>query len=486
MLKQFDLKHFKLNNFIKAAAIIIFMLISVAITSSCNIIDSSQENLILKPKPSDLETQIKSKMEEIEASDLTLVYSARGKYQNSINYFDLDGDGSNEIIVTYRSALAHRPQDGNSSNICVFKQINGELVLYFDIIGRGTEIDMLDFCDFNNDGFMEIVVGYINTQDNNKKFSIYYLDYINKRYEEPVISRYTDWIITDITNTGIKCLIFVNYESLDSFANARLVKYDVETRKIRAFAGEDTLVYSSEFYRMFEGKTADGRNAVFINAKRGSLLSTTEVLLWDEKEGYIVNESRVEQTDAFIDKLKDGYTSLGSYLAQDIDKDDIIEIPICSEIDEKKINEESQRGQEHLKYRYNWYEYENGLKIDFTSYINEAQSYILKIKDSHFSENIKGYINYKNDLVFYSMEEGVGDPILGVDNRQYLFTIKQTTVESEDKETELKYIKESNTYYIYDINPLLRDNLINLVPTKEDIKEALYFTNILAANDNGN
>jgi hypothetical protein len=251
---------------------------------------------------------------------------------------------------------------------------------------------------------------------------------------------------------------------------------DVNTGEIKVFA-EDTLVYSSKYYRMFEGINADGSSAIFISAKRGSLLSSTEVLLMNDAKGQLVNISRSEQTDEF--KVKDEYISLGSYLAQDINKDGIVEIPVCNELDEDKVTDEMQQGHQLIKYKYDWYQYNDGLKKIFSSYINEDQSYILKIKDTWDFANVSCYKDYKNDLMFFYTDKGIDS-----ENKKLLFTIKQTAEEPENKEIELNYISENNTYYILEVNSLIRDDLKYLVPSRDDLKAALYFTNIVIQKDN--
>jgi len=420
--------------------------------TSCDILNANVESMIKKPDVNVLYAQITDKMTELETDSYTLVTAKRGKYQNSINFFDLDGDGVDEIIVFYRSAQAH-PLTSNFVNIQIFKQIDSKLISYFDIIGKGANIDKMDIVDLNNDGIYELIIGFISPIINDHKtFSIFEFDFYEQTYEDLYYNNYTEWLIDYIDGDEKPDIVYVHYNTLKSTSYLQLITYNTKIEMIVPFSTTDTLEFSPEFLNMSVIKTQDeAYTAILLTCKRKVMLSTTEILLWNDETKILTNISRNDNYEVIttVENILDEFCSYNTLFPQDIDNDGVLEIPICRYLNEEVVLLVDIGNQYKTIYPYYWYNLEsNKLVQKSLTYINENQSYVIFIDPLWDVENIHVYTDYHGDLLFYYIPQSYLSESDA--QRELLFKIvKKTKKEQLLINMELLYENDTDKLYYY-------------------------------------
>lgn len=411
----------------KKLFVVLLLLFCAVATASCA--QTNIEDLIALPETGTFEQHIRNKLLEVEADDVSLVFALRGQTQNPISFFDINGDGTDEIIVLYRSFKAH-PSSGDTANIHIFAEKNGVITSLFDIIGAGSGIDKIEFVDFNGDGISELVVGYIAAYDSSKMLYVYEFDFVNKRADNTVSRRYSEFVSTDLNGDGQTDLVSATYKSLDSVAYASFFNYDPFDKCVKESSVTAKLSFSLSPFTMIPFTAENGKNAIVITSRYGTMLLTNEIIVWDDKKNQIENISYDASAGRKqIAYMNTDYCSLGEYIPTDIDGDGTLEIPICRFFDEDAASLALTSWQEALLYPYTWYSFTgDGLKAEFTSYINSERSYIFVLRDEDAYAGIKAYMNYNNDLYFYYVaEESYTFPVFGVDQRILLFSVQSST-----------------------------------------------------------
>ncbi len=467
----------------KKLFVILILLLSAVFITSCTM--TNVEGLIALPGTSALEQSIHDKLLEVEADDVSLVFALRGQTQNPISFFDINGDGNEEVIVLYRSYKAH-PNSGDTANIHIFTNKNGELSSYFDIIGAGSGIDKVEFADFNGDGLPELVVGYVSAYDSSTMLYIYEFDFVNKRANNTVARRYSEFVVVDLDGDGADDLLSATYKSLDSVAYASFFKYDSFGKSIKESSITAPLSYSIDPYTMIPFKAGDGRNAVILTSHYGTMLLTNEIIVWNSEKNQIENVSYdPAAARRQIAYMNTDYCSLGDYLPCDVDGDNTLEIPICRFFDEDAASRALTTWQEALLFQYVWYTF-NGesLDKDFTSYINSERSYLFVIRDEEAYTDIKAYLNYNNDLYFYYVaDESYTYPAFGVDKRVLLFSIQSSDQPPQYDDTHLfLYYSDMTGEYYTLVKAEVPEEYIQYMPDDNNIINAFRPATINVGN----
>jgi len=470
----------------KKLLLVFIVAVGIFVLSSCGYQSSDITDLISLPSPYKLEDRILAKLTEVEADDVSLIYAKRGEYQNSINFFDIDSDGSDEIIVFYRSVKAHS-SSGDTANIHIFKYDDkGEIYSLFDIYGDGSSIDKIAFTDFDADGYYDLTVGYVSSYNTTKLFYIYEIDYTAGRIVTSLSRRYSDFVNIDIDSDGKTEIVSSYFNDIDREAYSSVYRYFPSYLGVR----EDTdagckIAYSQNVFFMKSFVADNGANSIIITARLSSMLTSNQILVWNAEANTLKNVSFVDQnidgseviSSVFKDSVYDGYfisdssknlnrdyCSLGNYVCCDIDGDGSLDIPLCRYFDEGTASESLTSWKEALLYLYTWCTFDGeDLSEKFEAYINEDQGYIFKIRDIIAFENIKAYIDYKSDMYFYYVPyEEATYPILGIDNRTLLFYITMTESKPVEDSTHmlLYYSPAREMYYTLIIGSKASDEVL--------------------------
>lgn len=370
--------------------------------SGCDFLGTGSENLSY-PVPGTLEKEVSQILRDSTGeAGYTLAYARRGRYQSPVVYRDIDHDGKDEIIVSYLPS--------GSGGSCVYTLIlktdeNGKLYRIGDLKGYSDRVDKIEFSDFDGDGREELIFGYESLiEDYPSNLCIY--RYNGESYNLSYVSNCYDFLCVDLNGDGREELLNINYSELTQSASALMIVFDSTTGIFSTVVGGAALRYSPECYRIATGQTESGQGMVCVTTKEGSLLKSTEIILWDSAYSLPRNISLDSGG-----RVTSRYLYYGDVVAQDIDGDGFIEFPVSSVVDETQIGNDitSALGNgkmERPQYPYSWYSIRDGYPTyDFSCYINSEIDYYIRIDNPELFSGLFAYMNNTGDMIFYTRNE---------------------------------------------------------------------------------
>lgn len=360
------------------------LLIAAALTaalavllSGCGAISfNSAENLIRPPKLSGGDGELQAAFEKAvsDKGEYILKSPSAGDYRSAFVRRDCDNDGEDEAFVFYSL---------KSESMLVYMYIldcdGGEWTPLGESQGEGSDIYSIEFCDLNNDGIEEILVGWSSLDaKTNKKLSVYCAsDSGDNGYKVIAIESYTSMYTVDLDSDGEKeiLLTLINSTSDIYTTEARLLKMIREEKsEVKMSAvGQASLYSEITAITGITSGVSDGRRCVYIDEAADDTY-LTEILYWDEERGALTLPIKVD-----VLSVSSCPTSRSvSLVCDDIDSDGEIEIPSTSLLQDsgvvRKITPEN-AGAADVVYPENiyiikWNKYSNGEFTPLVSFID--------------------------------------------------------------------------------------------------------------------
>ena len=130
------------------------MLAAVILLGGC--VSTSAEELYALPQLSEDYLQLQDLIDSILASGAEYSAPAAGSYRQPIQQEDIDGDGEKEAIAFFNFLGSDRPL-----RIYIFRINDAGIYEEAAVIeGEGTGIESINYTDMDGDGTLEIAVGW--------------------------------------------------------------------------------------------------------------------------------------------------------------------------------------------------------------------------------------------------------------------------------------------------------------------------------------
>ena len=457
--------------------IVSFLLALSLFFTSCSHINVQTEDYLKEPANVQQTDRILTSVYEFCGEESDLVYALSGQNINPIVLNDLNGDGNNELIVLYRNATKH-PDNDDRVNIMILTDDGESVSSLFDIEGIGYDVERYLIADLNNDGCLELIVGY-QIVENSKVVFVYSFDFENNEFTACVNTQYTDFVLTDMDLDGKEDIVLVYYNHVRNETYANVIKCLRDGSIYLSSLSDTPMSVSGGMYKMTVSKDSSGKSAVLVSSKQKTYLSSIEVLTWNDRYGFITNLSYADENVLPGTNVSSSYCSFGRFIPMDINNDGYIEIPICYRFDEINLQYELNQGKETSKYLYSWYRYETnyGLVKVLDSYISETNNYIFIIKDNWSFSRVKAFETYKKDLLFYYIDE----KDYSANEKILLFTIKTSSRSVKEDSNIIPLSKNNGTYYYIELNPDVPENIREtVIPTAEEFRDAFVLTMLVS------
>ena len=139
----------------KGFKVIVMLCLVAFLFCGCNNfrLSSSIDDLISPISPSGDNAGVQSAVDEYCKGGYSIKIPATGKYTTSFILKDIDGDKISEAVAFYEPS-----NKIGTISMAVIKKSGDKWSVVSNIEGTATDVNCVDFCDFNNDGKMEIIV----------------------------------------------------------------------------------------------------------------------------------------------------------------------------------------------------------------------------------------------------------------------------------------------------------------------------------------
>ena len=283
----------------------------------CDLLVFDTEELIAPPQLTGDMRPIEVALRKSAGNGYTLKYPTSGDRRSAVMLEDIDGDATFEALAFYSTS----DDELTNMHINIIRRKGEEWLSVSDqsIVAAGVE--MVDFCDLDSDGVLEILVGWEIYGSSEKQLAVYSLvgDTLTKR----LLQQYTGFLCGDLDDDG-QNEIFIHLISASEGTNKATV-YNLHEGGIKQTAGcmMDGAVKTAGQPQL--STLSNGKTAIYIDEIKG-VGAVTEVLFL--QNGELVNplldtESVYENTRT----LRAAALSIA-----DINGDGILEIPVASEL----------------------------------------------------------------------------------------------------------------------------------------------------------
>ena len=276
---------------------------------------------------------------------MTYASPQSGENQQTVQMADLDGDGSEEILVFAKGA-SEKPLQ-----VLIFtKDADGHVRTMETIGSNGLAFEQVEYVEFDDNPGCELVVGIRIGEQVQRSIAVY--TFKNGDAELMLLNGYSKFLTCDLDQNGYSDLMVLRPGEQES-EGGTAVLYHYRNGQIERSVEIAMAENPSNIRRIMHGKLENGTPAVFVASAVDQNAIVTDVLTIRDNE--LANIAVSDDVNTSVHTLRNYYV-----YAEDIDNDDVVEIP--SIITMKPV---SFWNNEEEKYFLRWYSFdENGWEHD--------------------------------------------------------------------------------------------------------------------------
>lgn len=286
----------------------------------------SPENAMVPPRQSEENQEILQAFQSSigRATNYQLKYPRAGKYRNAFTFTDLDGDGTNEVIVFYSAGTTE------TTRMNVLDRQEGKWVSVLDSEGYGMDVYSVDFDDLNGDKNSEAIISWVvlpNTQNRNLTVLEFEIDQKSHLKMRPLLEqqyRYMGIADMDGDSHDELLVIWANNGDDVSQVYASLFKMDKDSA-VHAYGKRAALDNGVSGYSSLKFQKTKDRTVAFLDAYKGEHGMITEIIWWDKDKDSLV--APLSDNDALTNTETYRPSRIPS---RDISGDSTIEIPLLT------------------------------------------------------------------------------------------------------------------------------------------------------------
>lgn len=292
----------------------------------CELFANDAAELLSPPALSGDLYPIAEAINETAGGPYTFKYPSRGDYRSAVVQNDINGDGILEAFAFYSMT------DGETItmqiNVIVFESGKWQSVAQQKIVAGG--VDRLDFCDLDNDGVQEILVGWEIYGTSEMQLAVYSMG--EKVLTQRMLQKYTHFITCDLDENDKKEILVIKSSTAEQTNSAAL--FTLTDDGVTEISSCELDSAAKTFNVPVAATLSSGKPAIYIDEIKG-VGAVTEVLFMEK--GVLMNPLYQADTKETLATLRSV-----SFSVRDINKDGILEIPVqvdVPSVSRSKFNE---------------------------------------------------------------------------------------------------------------------------------------------------
>ena len=392
---------------LKAAVCAVILSASfLTFASGCNISDFGTENLLRPPTSMGDEAEIEQLISDTAKNNYILKYPKSGNYRSAITMTDLNGDGTDEAVAFYRK--------GNDTAIIHMLVIffdNDKWKLSSDNVIETTDIDSIDFADIDGNGSLEILSGYTTYSTNVNRLECYAYSQ-GKTSNIKSGQNYSSFYCGDFDSDGIDEVITLLLYTTENEAGASMLDYSEREKSLYSKASvpmdPNIVKYKNVTVASFDSNI----QGVVVDGSLANDELNTQVI-------YYSTDLSLLRNPLFSEKKKNITQRSCSVITSDIDKDDLIEIPVVTKLPHSKNESEK-----NIADKIEWNSF-SAVNETTTAKIymiaNYNNGYSIKMPENWIGDTVTASIDLDDTMNFYAWKKNK--------TRDLLFQIKVFDIE---------------------------------------------------------
>ncbi len=295
---------------VKRLAKLLFLccgLLTLLLLSSCSPERDMEEFMALPKLPQEY-LELQHVLDGLQADGAAFSAPVSGSYRQSVQFYDVNGDGAEEALAFFRTA-GERPL-----KIYIFIRSGSRYETAAVVEGDGASIESVTYTDMDGDGWTELVVGW-GMDAELKMLTVYSL----KAFQVSPIANagYTQYILGDLNGDGHGDLLLVRLGDGDKSGAAELISVSRDGETVNASSRLSAGMESVS--RLTCGQLLDRKPALFVEGSvPGGLV--TDVLVYEDET--------LRNITLGSEELSEGTFRASSVGLRDMNGDGVPEIPI--------------------------------------------------------------------------------------------------------------------------------------------------------------
>lgn len=390
-------------------ALCLIIVMCFALTG-CDHIFGEANTLLKAPTP---EGEYQKISAAIKASKISGNYSLKSAKRGNHRSSFIIVDGTDNALAFFSTEA----NDAEELHMVLLTETENEWKIISDTVLNGTDIEKLEFADFNGDGLDEVLIATNIYGSPELRLSVY--DISAKIPIELFEGAYTEFLATTVLDETNDYLIIINLDTLEGTAECNLLTLNEGSLKLLSSVQINPAI--SAVTKISTTKV-DGKAAIYIDAKSTQGTYFTEVVYYDK--GLVAPLSN--------DILTSRYENT---ISSDIDQDGVLEIPTSTVLP----------GDKNALNLTEWYKYTGGKLVSCErSVLSASGGYRLTIQNE-WQGKFTCVANEFDGLDFYEYGKLKGEK---------LFSIRVVTKEKQKNEFKDWSIidKTNDAYYIVKVH----------------------------------
>ena len=252
----------------RVAALILCLVFCFAL-SGCDILSPQTDELLTPPQLTGEMYPIEQALKESVKEQYTLKYPTYGEQRSAVMLEDINGDGEEEAFAFY--STSNDDLTTMHINAIVREGKKWKSAAVQNIIASGLE--KVEFCDLDGDGTKEIVVGWEIYAQSEKQVAVYSLD--RRQLTPRLMQHYTSFLCCNLDRDDTNELFIHDLNTADSKNTAAL--YSIEDSGNTQIAGCIMDNKVSQANKPVLSTLSNGTPAIYIDETKG-VAAVTEVL----------------------------------------------------------------------------------------------------------------------------------------------------------------------------------------------------------------
>lgn len=309
------------------------LLVCFALFTGCSEVAVNPQTAIKAPGAVGIYRGVQDALEQAVGKNIVLKYPLVGNTNTAFAPCDFEGDGVQEMLAFYQL-----PAEGAVTRVNLIRYIDGDWHSVQDIEPAGSDIVNVEFCDLNNDGMIELCLGWNIYTNRNNQMCIYQMD--NGMFIQRAAEAYTKHIICDIDQDKVPEL---GLALLDTAVNSSNITFYELNQNEWGVLGALLLDRGvSSYAKITAGGVGFQGMGVYLDAYKGADSTITELVYY--KGGQLYNPFASSVDASNIATLR--YCKLTS---TDVNDDGTLEIPFMEALPGYEAEEEQEQSPEAVK-----------------------------------------------------------------------------------------------------------------------------------------
>ncbi len=429
---------------------IVLALVSFSLILSlcgCDFVKTDMAELFSPPTLTGDFKYISKVIDKTAGSGYTLKYPIRGEHRSAVVQYDIDGDKKNEAFAFYSKT------DGEVTTMTIqlIRDKGGEWVDGGTQTIVASGVDMVQFCDLDDNGTSEILVGWQVYGTSEMQLAVY--GYSDNTFVQRLLQRYTTFITCDLNGDEKSSVLIIDINTAEQRNTAALYALTDSGVIQTGICELDSKLQSIGTPIIAE--LSNGKAAIYLDAIKG-VGAVTEVLI--ENKGGLINPLFDFETRENIRTLRSA-----SYPVTDVNSDGILEIPV-----QENVPAVASEALAEKLYLTNWCSFDGeNLTVQTTTMINALDGYYFTIPSKWRNRIaiLKDTESRIREIYLYDYKNAViGESLICI--RAFS---KKDWDGSKYKDLRMNEIaRRDNTVFAYKLN----DAIIDMGITHSDVEKA--------------